>query len=105
MLTPSYALDPQWQLEKEMEALRESRASREAAQAVATGSKVVLTPKQQSAFGACRHGRKGELTDLLTSGGTLCVVLSRALMLNLREASVAGAALVLMFGDFLRATP
>jgi hypothetical protein len=56
------------ELEKEMEALKESRATRETTQAVAAGSKVVLTPQQQSAFGACRHGRKEELTDLLTAG-------------------------------------
>lgn len=69
-----------------MEALRESRASREAAQAVATGSKVVLTPKQQSAFGACRHGRKEELTELLAAGGILCTGFPCFLALNFREA-------------------
>ena len=40
----------------------------ETLQAVAAGSKVVLTPKQQAAFGACRHGRKEDLTNLLSSG-------------------------------------
>lgn len=56
------------ELEKEMELVREARATRETIQAVAAGTKVVLTAQQQSAFGACRHGRKEELTDLLGSG-------------------------------------
>ena len=51
-----------------LQALRESRAARETSLAVATGSKVVLTPQQQSAFGACRHGRKEELKESLSSG-------------------------------------
>ena len=49
------------------QALRESRAARETSLAVAAGSKVVLTPQQQASFGACRHGRKEELTELLAS--------------------------------------
>ena len=48
--------------------LRDSREARETSQAVAAGSKVVLTPQQQAAFGACRHGRKEELVNLISSG-------------------------------------
>jgi len=69
-----------------MEALRESRASRETAQAVAAGSKVVLTPKQQSAFGACRHGRKDELTNLLAAGGACGRALWTGFPLSARSA-------------------